>query len=221
MQAARLPTMGPSPQESGSPLQESAVRSAPSRALEPLLAGIARGEEASLRALYDQTRRRIRSVVRTLVRCDHGVDEVLLEVYEQIWKQAGRFDGHLGSAWTWLVVIARSRALDHRRAERARSARRGALDFSQEVSSEQDPAKGCAEADEGLLVRHSLEALPSEQRRTLEVVFFDGLTHREAAERLHVPLGTVKSRVRRGLEALELNLRRRAAQPIELEDRAS
>lgn len=213
--------MGSSPQDSGSRYSRTAAIPSSGPSLERLLSKIARGEEASLRTFYDRTRRRVRSVVRTLVRCDYGVDEVLLEVYEQVWKQAGRFDERLGSAWTWLVVIARSRALDHRRAERTRVSRRGVLDFDQELSSEQDPAKGCAEEDEGLLVRHSLEALPFEQRRTLEVVFFEGLTHREAAERLHVPLGTVKSRVRRGLEALELNLLRREIHPPEQEDRAS
>jgi RNA polymerase sigma-70 factor, ECF subfamily len=133
---------------------------------------------------------------------DRGeAEEVLQEAFLLAWRQAGRYRPDLATPRGWLLMLARSRALDRLRANRSRVARedvvaeeRGEVD----LAAEQEMLAGANRAR----VRAALDELPTEQRRALQLAFFAGLTHNEIASRLGEPLGTVKSRILLGMNKL-------------------
>jgi RNA polymerase sigma-70 factor (ECF subfamily) len=134
-------------------------------------------------------------------------EDVLQETFVQVWRQADRFDASRGGVMAWVVTIARSRAVDRLRArgaaERAEIASR-AEDDDIPTSSPSDEAE---QRELRGRVCEALAALPAEQRRALELSYFDGLSQTEIAARLGDPLGTVKTRVRLGLGKLASLLR--------------
>jgi RNA polymerase sigma-70 factor, ECF subfamily len=129
-------------------------------------------------------------------------EEVLQEVFLQIWMQADRYDVDRSSPRGWILMLARSRALDRRR-RRASSRRRE--EIAGEEAGEAIPALG-TERLESLERRRQVDlalgGLSSDQRRCIEMAFFEGLTHTQIAERLEAPLGTVKSRILLGMNKL-------------------
>lgn len=182
----------------------SAVRSAASDLqLAQWLEAVANQDERALAALYDATIARVFGLVRRIVRNDATAEEVVEDAYFQVWRQAVRFDPERGRALTWLLSIARSRALDALR----REAR-----FQHEPLPEEDTmpvASEAAPADELLdLARnrsdlhHALTLLGAQPRQLVSMAFLRGLTHEEIAEQTRLPLGTVKSQIRRALMSL-------------------
>ncbi len=140
-----------------------------------------------------------------MLRRRETAEEVLQETFLQAWNHADKFDARRASPRGWLILIARSRAIDRLRSNRARADReeRKAQE-DQTVMAEREPG-----ADVSLLARErdqrlnrALETLPDEQRTCIRLAFFDGLTHTELAERLDQPLGTVKSRISLGMKKL-------------------
>jgi RNA polymerase sigma-70 factor (ECF subfamily) len=141
-------------------------------------------------------------------------EEVVAEAFAQIWRSAASFDPSRGNVLAWLTTIVRSRSLDVVRAQRRRAR---ALDNAISLSDEGEApgmSAGVPAADRGaersearVLVRQSLAALPVAQRTVLELAYFGGLSQSEIAERLKEPLGTVKTRMRSGLEKLRQQLR--------------
>jgi RNA polymerase sigma-70 factor (ECF subfamily) len=122
---------------------------------------------------------------------------VVLDVYKQVWDSAARFDEQRGSAAAWIVILARSRAMDRRRSRSARM--RTAVQVEElpdVISSEASPESLAMASQSNRAVQRALQAVPSEQREALELAFFQGLTHAEIAESLGAPLGTVKTRIR-------------------------
>ncbi len=164
---------------------------------------VAAQDERALAALYDATFTRVFGLVRRIVRDTALAEEVVADAYFQVWRQALRFDPERGKALTWLLAIARSRALDALRRE-ARF---------QHDTLDDDPAEGTAAedapADELLdLARHqaalqqALLALGAQPRQLVALAFFRGLSHEEIAQHTRLPLGTVKSQIRRALASL-------------------
>jgi len=170
--------------------------------LASLLARVAGGDEVALRELHDATRRRLQGLVRAIVG-NALADEVLVETYVQVWREAARYDRRRGSALAWLATLARSRAVDRLR---ARGQREELLLAGEQLDELMSTAPGPEQASEGeeraLLVRSAVLRLPPEQRRAIAAAFFRGLTHQEVAVALDQPLGTVKTRIRAGLTAL-------------------
>jgi RNA polymerase sigma-70 factor (ECF subfamily) len=137
-----------------------------------------------------------------------SAEEIVLEVFWQVWRDAERYDGQRGSVGAWVATVARSRAIDALRARRGNPA---AEEDIEKAFLAADPA-GDPETQTTLgqraeLVRSALEGLPSDQRTALELSFFNGLSHAEIAERLQEPLGTVKTRIRSALLRLRERLR--------------
>ena len=128
-------------------------------------------------------------------------EDVLQEVFLQVWRRAADFDENRGRPFTWLVTLARSRGIDRLRtlAARERVAAAGARDESEAVS---DAASDAFRSEQRGLVTNALAQLPDEQQRPLMLAYFDGLTQTEIAARLGAPLGTVKTRMRTGLMRL-------------------
>jgi RNA polymerase sigma-70 factor (ECF subfamily) len=132
-------------------------------------------------------------------------------VYIQVWKTAATFDPRRASAWSWLALLTRSRAIDRMRADGAYRDTVDELQRSASRSTTADDSCGSAlqdvaRSERAEVVHAALRELPGDQRRALELAFFGGLTHREIAERAEIPLGTVKSRIRTALLTLRQRL---------------
>jgi len=162
---------------------------------------VARDEQA-LAALYDATFNRLYSLVQRIVRREALAEEVVEDSYFQVWRQAPRFDPARGSAISWLLAIARSRAIDALR----REARFQHASLDDQAT---DACDGNAGSDELLeLARHhadlhrALLQLGAQPRQLVSLAFFRGLSHEEIALQTRLPLGTVKSQIRRALITL-------------------
>jgi RNA polymerase sigma-70 factor (ECF subfamily) len=198
------PPDDPGEDEAAAPSQ---VHAALAPATEPQLAAwidaIVDQDERALAALYDATFTRVFGLVQRIVRSAALAEEVVEDAYFQVWRQAVRFDPARGKALTWLLAVARSRAIDALRRE-ARFAHDAMDDDSEPDSVGAQPAH-----DELLdLARHradlhqALMLLGAQPRQLVSMSFFRGLSHEEIAEQMGLPLGTVKSQIRRALLAL-------------------
>jgi len=157
------------------------------------------GNTEGLTSLYDRHGRLVYSLALRIVRDAGDAEDVTQEVFVQAWRQAERFDTSRGSVAAWLLTVARARAIDllRRRRVRPQLADAPANAESSDEAPRQDVRLEWAERAGA--VRTALESLPLVQRLTIELAFFEGLTHNEIAEQLEIPLGTVKTRVRQGL----------------------
>lgn len=169
-----------------------------------LLRRIAERDLTAMEEFYQQTATPLFSVALRILRDAGEAEEVLQDVYVQIWQKATSFDPLLGSAFYWAMSITRNRAIDRVRA-RQRQARlveelQEALPAS--AGNAGEPPGVHLAADEASAVRAALKSLPDEQRQALEMAFFRGQTHLEIAAALQQPLGTIKARIRRGLQKL-------------------
>ena len=167
-----------------------------------LLKAIAARNEAALAELYDRYRAILFGLLMRILNNREEAEDVLQEVFLQVWRKANDFDENRGRPFTWLVTLARSRGIDRLRtlAARDRVVEAGAREVSEEVS---DAATDAFKSEQRGLVTKALSQLPDEQKRPLMLAYFDGLTQSEIAARLGAPLGTVKTRMRTGL----MNLR--------------
>ena len=168
-----------------------------------LIAAIAAGDRDAFSRFYDLTAPMAFGLIRRVLRDPEAAAEVLQEVFWQVWQEAPRYDPTRGTAEAWLVMRAKTRAID-----RLRSIRRRDRTFVAPVdesvaqrSPDQAPNPAVAAEDRGL-IQTALAQLPEPQRRVIELAFFEGLTHSEIATRLGEPLGTVKTRARLGLDRL-------------------
>jgi len=163
-----------------------------------LLHAVARGDEAALAACYDRYHLILFGLIMRILHDRAEAEDVLQDVFLQVWRRAGDFDEARGRAFTWLVTIARSRALDRLRSAgaRARLGEEAAQTPRDEVG---DAALDALKSETAAMVRRALAELPEEQSRTLFLAYFEGLTQTEIAARLGDPLGTVKTRMRSGM----------------------
>jgi len=166
-----------------------------------LLEAIAAKDEAALGRLYDRYRVILFGLLMRILNNREEAEDVLQEVFLQVWRKATDFDQTRGRPFTWLVTLARSRGIDRLRtlAARERLAEAGARQSSEEIS---DAASDAFKSEQRDLVTDALAQLPDEQKRPIMLAYFDGLTQSEIATRLGTPLGTVKTRMRTGLMRL-------------------
>lgn len=163
------------------------------------LARVASGDRSALELVYRDTSAKLFGVCLRILSDRQEAEDVLQEVYLTVWNKAGVFEPAKASPITWLVAIARNRAIDRLRsgAQRRRSA---PIEAADDVS---DPAPGAAalleSADEQSRLRGCLDQLEKPQAAAIRAAFLDGFTYDELAERMGVPLGTMKSWIRRSL----------------------
>jgi RNA polymerase sigma-70 factor, ECF subfamily len=162
-----------------------------------LILAIRSGSEQAMEELYDLYSSLVYSVALRVLRDTGAAEDILQEVFMQLWRAPSAFDSSRGSLPAWLSVIARNRAIDSLRRRRPEE------DWSDVIVSVEPDLTGDAERNRSIeKVRDTLSGMPAAQRSALEMAFFDGLTHREIASKIGDPLGTVKTRIRTGLLAL-------------------
>jgi RNA polymerase sigma-70 factor (ECF subfamily) len=163
-----------------------------------LLKAIAARDEAALAQLYDRYRTILFGLLMRILNNREEAEDVLQELFLQVWRKATDFDQSRGRPFTWLVTLARSRGIDRLRtlASRQRVAEAGAREVSEGIS---DAATDAFKSEQRGLVSDALAKLPDEQKRPIMLAYFDGLTQSEIASRLGAPLGTVKTRMRTGM----------------------
>ena len=163
-----------------------------------LLKAIAAKDDGALGRLYDGYRLILFGVLMRILNNREEAEDVLQEVFLQVWRKAQDFDESRGRPFTWLVTLARSRGIDRLRtlAARERVAEAGAREPSDEIS---DAATDAFKSEQRGLVSDALAKLPDEQKRPIMLAYFEGLTQSEIATNLGAPLGTVKTRMRTGM----------------------
>ena len=176
-------------------------------ALRALLIDASAGCSASFAQLYEHTHRRVFAIVLRIVGHRAEAEEIVQDIYVKVWFRSAQFDPCRGQAVHWLSGIAHRASIDalRRSARRVREVTEGCDDadaYARFASSVSGPPDLLEEIEDRRAVHEQLSALPEEQRESLAMAFFDGLTHHEIASRLQCPLGTVKSRVRRALIAM-------------------
>jgi RNA polymerase sigma-70 factor (ECF subfamily) len=162
---------------------------------------IADGDESALATLYDHWAQSVYSLVALLLKDADGAEDVVEDTFWQVWQRASSYDASRGTVRTWILTIARSRALDRVRS-RGRNREDIATDLSLVLDPRSDPAQEAEGAERRNLVYAALCELPEDQRRALELAYFGGLSQSEIADALSEPLGTVKTRMRLGMQKL-------------------
>ena len=163
---------------------------------------------AAFEALYDRYGDLVYSVCLRVVGDTYIAEDVTQDVFVRVWRRPEQFDLRRGKFVTWLLSVARNRSIDHRRSQsrRMRHEALPSLDEEEDVlpseDARDDPALQTVLADERAAVRKALEVLPPEQKLAIQLAYFGGLTQQEVANKLGQPLGTVKTRIRLGMQKM-------------------
>ena len=166
------------------------------------LKAVGKGDRAALAAVYDRTSAKLFGVCLRILDDRSEAEEVLQETYITVWRRAGTFDPDRASAITWLVTVARNKALDRVRADKVRRLE-APLDDAEEIPDGIPSALSDIENAQQVRALHDcLEKLDSDQQASIRTAFLEGATYDELARRRGVPLGTMKSWIRRGLISL-------------------
>jgi RNA polymerase sigma-70 factor (ECF subfamily) len=163
---------------------------------------IARGDEQALACLYDRYRGILFGLLVRILNSREEAEDVLQEVFLQVWRRAADFNELRGKPFTWLVTLSRSRGIDRLRSlgARERAATASASNPEEAVS---DASEDAYKSEQRGIVARALKQLPDDQKVALVLAYFEGLTQSEIAARLGAPLGTVKTRMRSGMIKLQ------------------
>ena len=165
-----------------------------------LIAQTAQGDQAALATLYDRSSPQVYGLIFKILGNREAAEEVTLDVYTQVWRQAHTFDTTRGTAGGWLMMLARTRAIDRFRAGFAERGKLEDLDVASFFSSDDPtPDQAIEEQQRRQSVRQAVATLSAEQREVIALGYFYGLSQSEIADKLKLPLGTVKTRMRLGM----------------------
>ena len=168
------------------------------RSLDDLLVAVAGGDREAFSDLYDEVSGVVYGLAKRVVVDPSRAQEIAQDVLLEVWRKASGFDPDRGSAITWIAVMTRRRAIDVVRSSESSRAREEKV--NSDPGDDPDPVSDVVVSlDERRRVRHAMRALSDLQREALELAFFEDMSHREVAEALGAPLGTVKTRIRDGL----------------------
>ncbi|MGC1481089.1 MAG: sigma-70 family RNA polymerase sigma factor [Chthoniobacterales bacterium] len=171
-----------------------------------LIRRLANGDETAVGELYDRFSRPLYSMVHRILRNPADAEEIVQDVFVSLWKNADTFDGNRSSPFTWLVTIARNKSIDRlRRSQRRLPEANGTADplpSRQATDPAADASAATEQSERTNILAVWVNELPANQREAVALAFFDGLSHPQIAERLNESIGTVKSRIRLGIEKL-------------------
>jgi RNA polymerase sigma-70 factor (ECF subfamily) len=166
-----------------------------------LVAAVAARDQRALHALYDRAHRLVFTSIMRLTANREIAEELTVDVFHDVWRRASQFNPENGSVLGWIMNQARSRAIDRLRFENRRK-RRPDGNRQDPAEPTADPRDVIEQREQHERLRAALEGLTPGERQAIETTFFGGLTQAEAAERLNLPLGTIKTRIRSGLQKL-------------------
>jgi RNA polymerase sigma-70 factor, ECF subfamily len=167
-----------------------------------LVRAIAAGDQLALHTLYEQTHRVVFTLIVRIIKNRETAEEVTLDVFHDVWRRAPNYDPADGSVLGWIMNQARSRAIDRWRFEHRKKRMDGGVAAPDSDGSAFDPQQAYQSEEQNRLLRNAIEVLTPDERQAIETAFFSELTYVEAAARLNQPIGTVKTRIRSGLEKL-------------------
>ncbi|MFB3906379.1 MAG: sigma-70 family RNA polymerase sigma factor [Acidobacteriota bacterium] len=169
------------------------------------------GDAAALSQVYDNYAAIVYSFAERIVRDTASAESVVQDVFLTVWRKAAQYNPERGSLCTWLLTLTRNRAIDLLRGSSRRDSRHVSISTEpgafEVPSSVVDPLSSTIQNERRVLVLRALAEIPDEQKIPIYLNFYGGLSHPEISDRLGVPLGTVKTRIRSGLERLRLALR--------------
>ncbi len=168
---------------------------------------IADGETRALEVLYDRHGGAAWSLAHRIMGDRQAAEDVTQEAFVSVWRSGGRYEATRGSVRSWVLAIVRNRGIDALR----RASSRSSLDYDDDGALEAQPAEGRTDGEalrneRARVVRGALAELPQDQSQVLGLAYFGGFTHREIADMLEVPLGTIKGRMRLGLEKMRVSM---------------
>ena len=167
-----------------------------------LIRQVANQDRDAFSQLYDRFSTLVFSLAMRMLKVRSDAEDLLQEVFVQVWRQAQSYSAERGSPEAWIINIARSRAIDKIRSIRRMERSFVLTDDPARAESSENVESSVAESEARMAMSSALANLPEAQRRVLEMAYFDGLTQTEIATRLAEPLGTVKTRMRSGIQKL-------------------
>jgi len=173
---------------------------------EQLISAICKGEEYAIEVLYERYHRYAYSLAYRILRDPLASEDIVQDAFLSIWRKASSYKMQHGSVQSWVQAIVRNRAIDKVRAASHRDYQWTPLqtDNEQDPPSEQPDVWDQAwQSEQHRIIREVLNQIPKEQRKVIELAYFGGFTHAEIAEQCHIPLGTVKGRMRLGLQKMK------------------
>jgi RNA polymerase sigma-70 factor, ECF subfamily len=172
--------------------------------LATLIAAVAAGDNAAFRKVYDLRASSLFGIALRITRHAPLASDAVQDAFLELWRNASRFDERRGNPDIWLASLVRYRALD---ITRRRGREVSDEDLPEAVDNEPDPLARMVASSASAALRECLDTLEPNRRTLLSLAFLDGLSHSELATRLHVPIGSVKSRIRRSLQLLHVCLK--------------
>lgn len=175
-----------------------------------LIAKVAKGDQQAFGQLYDLSCSLLFTLALRILGDHDEATDLLQEVYLEVWRKGARYDVGRGTPTAWLVTLTRSRAIDRLRSRAAKGhgvtvsiGDTGAAELPDQTP---DPFETNADLEQRALVKKAFAELPEAQRQALELAYYEGLSHQEIAARLNQPLGTIKTRIKLGMEKLKISL---------------
>lgn len=177
-----------------------------------LLECIADGDEEALAQLYDQYSAILFGLIRSIVNNKEIAEDLLQEIFLLIWDRADNFDASKGSVYTWLITLTRNKSIDTIRSKAFRQQQQHVSADQSEphfypASNEQSPFESMLLNEKAEIIKNALNNIPAKQREVIEIAYFEGFSQSKIAEIYNIPLGTVKTRMRQGLEKLQALLK--------------
>jgi RNA polymerase sigma-70 factor, ECF subfamily len=170
-----------------------------------LVQSIAAGDQLALHALYERAHRLVFTLIMRITANRETAEELTIDVFHDVWRRASRYDPANGTVLGWIMNQTRSRAIDRLRFE-SRQKRSNGDEMQPLAEVAADPHNELEQREQRESLRAALAVLTPDERQAIETTFFGGLTHAEAAARMNEPLGTIKTRIRSGLQKLRKKL---------------
>lgn len=167
-----------------------------------LVRAVAEGNHDALHALYERTHHLVFTLIVRLTQSRETAEELTVDVFHDVWRRAPAYDPADGTVVGWIMNQARSRAIDRLRFDNRKKRTNPYPEASENEATDAGPHDALDTKERGRVVRDALSVLTEEERKAIEIAFFEDLTYAEVAERLNEPIGTIKTRVRSGLGKL-------------------
>lgn len=171
-----------------------------------LMKRVGRRDEKAFETLYDLYSKLIYSSILSVVKKQDEAEDILQEIFLQIWEKASTFESTKGNVYAWIITLARNRTIDRIRSKDFRKQRQEVHDIEIDTMlnpTEQNPLDSLVAGERAEIVKSALQQIPSEQREVIQIAYYGGNSQSEIASKLNLPLGTVKTRMRQGMKKLQ------------------